>query len=228
MTDSNSFLCGYDLRRVGHGSDPYPSGARWADPKIAEAAELMRFVYENSAEAQRRGKKARLDLCARHNPRIVAEFIKSRLSELRQKPPAPVPFTAARPERPLVTTVRTAIERGVNVRRTVPSLLTWILQGPRRAMKQFLRDYDQHHRRIGLSAIAAFKEIDAEWLRERASLSRRMCAQEDEIQVLKEELTEARQRLSAMEKELRGSPPALPSARTNPWEGRISQEKQAN
>jgi glycosyltransferase involved in cell wall biosynthesis len=220
MTDSNSFLCGYHLRRVGHGSDPYPSDARWADPKIAEAAELMRFVYENPEEAQRRGKRGRLDLCAGHDPRVVAAFIKSRLSQLRQKPPASLPFTAQHPERALVTKVRTAIEQGVNVRRTVPSLLTWILQGPRRAMKQFLRAYDQHHRRVGLSALDAFKEIDAEWLRERASLSKRMCAQEDEVHVLKEELKEARHRLSAMEKELHGGQPAFPSERTSAVERR--------
>ena len=212
MTDSNSFLCGYNLRRVGHGVDPYPSDARWADPNIAEAAELMRFVYENPEEARRSGKRARLDLRARHDPRIVAAFIKSRLSQLRQKPPASVPFAAQHPERPLVRKVRAAIEQGVNVRRTVPSLLTWILQGPRRAMKQFLRAYDQHHRRVGLSALDAFKEIDAEWLRERASLNKRMSAQEDEVRVLKEELKKARQRLSAMEKELPGGAPAPPSA----------------
>jgi glycosyltransferase involved in cell wall biosynthesis len=220
MTDLNSFLCGYRLRHVGHGFDPYPVDARWADPNLAEAAKLMRFVYEKPGEAQRRGKRGRLDLCARHDPRIVAEFIKGRLSELRQKPAAPVPFTAQNPERPLVTKVRAAVEQGVNVRRTVPSLLTWIFQGPRRAMKQFLRAYDQHHRRIGLSALNAFKEIDAEWSRERDLLSKRMCAQEDKIHVLKEELKEASQRLSAMEKELRGSPQALTSAQTNPGEGR--------
>ena len=79
-------------------------------------------------------------------------------------------------------------------------------------MKQFLRAYDQHHRRVGLSALDAFKEIDAEWLHERALLNKRMWAQEDEVRILKEELKEARQRLSAMEKELPGGAPAPPSA----------------
>jgi hypothetical protein len=82
-------------------------------------------------------------------------------------------------------------------------------------MKQFLRAYDQHHRRVGLSALDAFKEIDAEWLRERASLNKRMWAQEDEVRVLKEELKEARQRLSAMEKEGHGGQSSLPSERTS-------------
>jgi hypothetical protein len=135
------------------------------------------------------------------------------LFRLREKPPAPIPFTTPHPERPLVTKVRTAIEQGVNVRRTVPSLLTWILQGPRRAMKQFLRAYDQHLRGIGRSAVDALKEIDAEWLRERASLSKRMYAQEEEIHVVKKELEEARREFMAMEKERHGGQPPLPSKR---------------
>jgi septal ring factor EnvC (AmiA/AmiB activator) len=114
----------------------------------------------------------------------------------------------------------------------VPSLLTWILQGPRRAMKQFLRAYDQHHRRVGLFALDAFKEIDAEWLRERASLNKRICAQEDEVRALKEELKEARQRLSTMEKGLHDVQPALPSERASAAErrsdtSRLSQKKGA-
>ena len=231
MTEANSFLCGYQLRRVGHGAAPYPPQARWADPNIAEAAELMRFVYNNPAEARQRGKRGRRDVRAQHDPRIVGAFIKSRLAQLRQKSPASLPFTAQHPERALVTKVRAAIEQGVNVRRTVPSLLTWILQGPRRAMKQFLRTYDEHHRRVGLSALDAFKEIDAEWLRERASLNRRMAALEDEVQVLKEGLKEPRQQLLAIE-EMNGGEPAPPSERTTALErwsetSRLSQKKGA-
>lgn len=214
MTDSNSFLCGYELKRVGLGSSPYPPEARWANPNIDEAAGLMRFVYENPKEAQRRGKKGRLDLYAGHDPKIAGAFIKSRLSELRRNPPESLPFTAQNPERPLVTKVRVAIEQGVNVRRIVPSLLTWILQGPRRAMKKFLRAYDQHHRRLGLFVLDAFKEIDAEWLRERASLIKRMCTQEDEVNLLKKELKETRQLLSDTAKEARDGHAALPLEET--------------
>ena len=200
MNDANSFLCGYDLRRIGQGSDPYPSSAFWAEPRIAEAARLMRFVYENPQEARARGKQASLDVRSAHDPAIVGAFIKSRLVELRRKPPVKLSLSAHHPERALVTKVRTAIEQGVNVRATVPSLLTWLLQGPRRAMKQFLRSYDQHQRRIGLATLDAFKEIDAEWLRERSSLTDRVREQEDELHDLKEELREVLRRLAALEK----------------------------
>ncbi len=231
MNDANSFLCGYELRRIRHEAGPYPRDARWAEPKIAEAAKLMRFVYENPEAARRRGEQGRLDLCGAYDPRIVGAFIKSRLAELRRKPPVMIPLPAHHPERPLVAKVRAVFEQGVNVRATVPSLLTWIFQGPRRTMKQFLRNYDQHQRRIGLVALDAFKEIDAEWLRERASLNERVSAQEDEVHVLKEELKEARQRLSAMEREPQASQPALPSERTNAVErsdtSSLSQKKGA-
>jgi hypothetical protein len=53
-----------------------------------------------------------------------------------------------------------------------------------------------------------------------------MCAQEDEVYVLKEELKEARQRLSAMEKELRAAQPTLPSERRSDT-SRLSQKKGA-
>ncbi len=199
MTDANSFLCPFKLRRIGHGCGPYPPDARWAEPDISAAAKLMRLVYENPAEARRRGQQARRDLTARHHPRVAGAFIRARLSALRRTPPADraVPYSPV--ERPLLAKVRATIEQGVNVRSTVPSLLTWILHGPRRAMKQFLRTYDQHHRKIGVATLDAFREIDAQWLTERGSLAGQLRKQHDELQQLREELREARLRLTAVE-----------------------------
>lgn len=201
MNDSNSFLCGYTLTPVGRGQAPYPPEARWAEPNIAEAAELMRLVYTNPEEARRRGQQARRDLCAHHSPAVAAEFIKNRLGELRQSDPAPVPSIASDAERPFVTRLRLAIEMGINVRRTVPSLLNWIFRGPRRAMKQFLRNYELHRRQVDLHTVNAIREIDAETIRAREALLRRIFVQEDELLALKHELNETRQRLSALENE---------------------------
>jgi glycosyltransferase involved in cell wall biosynthesis len=202
MDDSNSFLCGYNLRRVGDDAPPYPPDAEWADPDVDEASRLMRFVRQHPEEAQERGRKARADLCARHHPGVAGVFIQKRLAELRQQPPRPVPFTAIPPERASITQVRTALEREVNVRQTVPSLLTWIFQGPRRAMKQFLRVYDEHLRRIGLAAVAVSKEIDAEWLRERGALTRRVATQEYELERMKRALNKTEEQLRLMEARL--------------------------
>ncbi len=58
MTDANSFLCDYKLRRIGKGSEPYPPDARWAEPDIAHAAKLMRFVHDNACSPRRRASPA--------------------------------------------------------------------------------------------------------------------------------------------------------------------------
>jgi hypothetical protein len=84
--------------------------------------------------------------------------------------------------------LRQEIEQGANVRQTVPRLLTWIFQGPRRAMKQCLRSYEQYRRKIELLALDAFRDLDAEWTRERRFLNERLDAQEHELDRLKKDL----------------------------------------
>ena len=44
MTPANSWLVGYELVRVGEGVEIYPPDARWAEPDLGHAAELMREV----------------------------------------------------------------------------------------------------------------------------------------------------------------------------------------
>jgi glycosyltransferase involved in cell wall biosynthesis len=47
MTPANSFLVNYRLSEIVNPKWPYPSGAVWADPDEAQAAELMRRVYDD-------------------------------------------------------------------------------------------------------------------------------------------------------------------------------------
>ena len=199
MNEGNSFLCDFTMRRIGFGNDPYPPDARWAEPDLAQAAKLMRFVYENPEEARRRGENARRDLCARHSPAVAGAFMRERFAALRQNPPTPVAVPTTMADRAALAKVRAFIQQGVNVRQTVPSLLTWIAQGPRRAMKQFLRRYEQHQQRVALATLDAFREIDAQSLSERAALSERLREQETELQRLREALQEAQTRLAALE-----------------------------
>jgi hypothetical protein len=203
MTDANSFLCGYELRHVGPGCYPYPEEARWAEPSIEEAAKLLRFVYENQDEARQRGRRARLDLKAGHAAANAGQFIKQRLAQLRGNPPNPIPSFAPPPERPQLRKLRAEIEQGVNVRRIVPSLLTWFLRGPRRAMKQFVRDYEQHRRNFGVSVLEAANEIDAEWQRIRGGLTHRISAQEDNLHSVKRKLKETEEKLAELEEKVR-------------------------
>jgi hypothetical protein len=58
MDDQTAYLVEHDLAPVGPGSAPYPPESRWAQPRIAHAAELMRRVVAHPAEAQERGRRA--------------------------------------------------------------------------------------------------------------------------------------------------------------------------
>lgn len=59
MNDENSLMVPYRLVPVGPGNDPYPPSARWAEPDVDVAAELMRRVRDDpqwAAEVGRRGR----------------------------------------------------------------------------------------------------------------------------------------------------------------------------
>ena len=58
MDDATGYLVDYDLVPVGPGREPYPPGSRWAQPRVAHAAELMRRVVERPDEAAERGRRA--------------------------------------------------------------------------------------------------------------------------------------------------------------------------
>ncbi|MDQ4149605.1 MAG: glycosyltransferase family 4 protein [Actinomycetota bacterium] len=82
LNEENSYLVGHGLVPVPPGSDPYPEGARWAEPDIEGAAELMRRVYENRSEAEAKGSRARHDALTIHTPARTAEFITRRTNEI--------------------------------------------------------------------------------------------------------------------------------------------------
>lgn len=84
MTEANSYLVPYKITRVPPGCEPYPVGAKWADPDIEAAASLMRHVYEDRAEARERGAKGCEDILTRHDPARAAEFVASRFEEIQR------------------------------------------------------------------------------------------------------------------------------------------------
>ena len=85
MTPENSFLCSYEYREVGSGSDPYSATSRWAEPDLEEAAHLMRWVYENQAEARARGLRAADDMRMLHSPSVCGKAMRDRLEVIRRQ-----------------------------------------------------------------------------------------------------------------------------------------------
>jgi glycosyltransferase involved in cell wall biosynthesis len=67
MTASNSWLIPFRLTPVPSGCAPYAAGSSWAEPDIIAAAGAMREVFENRAEAGKRGSQAKQDILRLHS-----------------------------------------------------------------------------------------------------------------------------------------------------------------
>jgi glycosyltransferase involved in cell wall biosynthesis len=82
MDDSNSYLVPWTRVAVGQGAEGYSPDATWAEPDVVEAARLMRYVYENQAEAEQIGLKAQGDILNRFSEAASGAIMKNRLSEI--------------------------------------------------------------------------------------------------------------------------------------------------
>ncbi|MEO8257510.1 MAG: glycosyltransferase [Acidobacteriota bacterium] len=97
MTDENSFLVDYRLASASGDCAPYPTGARWAEPDLNHAAQLMRMVYQHPGEAARRADRGRADLLFHHGVMASAAAISSRLAEIRRARAAATAAAASAP-----------------------------------------------------------------------------------------------------------------------------------
>lgn len=95
MTASNSWLIPFRMTPVPSGCEPYPAGSGWAEPDITAAADAMREVFENRAEAGKRGSQAKQDILRLHSLESRARLLKQlmgrsqrrqRWRRLRQRP----------------------------------------------------------------------------------------------------------------------------------------------
>jgi hypothetical protein len=58
---------------------PYPAGSTWAEPSVEHAAELLRYVFEEPAEAAAVGARAAADIAIRYSEAAVGELMRQRL-----------------------------------------------------------------------------------------------------------------------------------------------------
>ena len=82
MNPENSFLVDYTIGRVGPECEIYPPDGEWADPSVEHAAQLMRAVYDDPAEAARRGARAADDIARMLSPEATGAAMRRRLEEL--------------------------------------------------------------------------------------------------------------------------------------------------
>jgi glycosyltransferase involved in cell wall biosynthesis len=82
MNEHNSYLVDYAIGRVGPECEIYPPEGEWADPSVEHAAQRMREVYEDPAEAARRGEQAAQDIALKLSPEATGAAMRARLSQL--------------------------------------------------------------------------------------------------------------------------------------------------
>ena len=87
MTSTNSLLVDYKLVELTEKTEPYEPGARWAEPSIDHAAQLMRRVYQNRDWARRLGETAKADLRSLLSLEAAARRMADRLAEVRGREP---------------------------------------------------------------------------------------------------------------------------------------------
>ena len=82
MDTTNSYLVSWERVAVGQNAEGYAADATWAEPNINEAAQMMRFVFENQTEAAQIGQNAQSDILNRFSEAASGAIMKSRLSEI--------------------------------------------------------------------------------------------------------------------------------------------------
>ncbi|HSS51812.1 MAG TPA: hypothetical protein VLX28_22960, partial [Thermoanaerobaculia bacterium] len=82
MNAGNSYPVRYELVELADNVGPYRAGDLWAEPSVEHAAELMRRVFENPAEAAARGNAARREIAACFSEEAVAGIIAQRLEAI--------------------------------------------------------------------------------------------------------------------------------------------------
>jgi hypothetical protein len=82
ITAENGYPVPYELTRVGADCEIYPAEGTWAEPDVAEAAQLMRTVVERPEEARAKGEVARRDIERLYAPAAVGAMIHARLEEI--------------------------------------------------------------------------------------------------------------------------------------------------
>ncbi|NEP04171.1 MAG: glycosyltransferase, partial [Okeania sp. SIO4D6] len=84
MNVGNSFLVEYEKVEIADNYGPYKQGDIWANPNIEHCANLMKYVFNNSDQAQKIGLKAAKDIKSLLSAETMGKKIKTRLEYIAQ------------------------------------------------------------------------------------------------------------------------------------------------
>jgi glycosyltransferase involved in cell wall biosynthesis len=167
LTPRNSYLVGYRRSAIGAGNDPYPADGQWAEPDLAEAAELIRRIVEDPAAARERGAVGREDAERLFSLEAAGQEMGARLARVTLGGSARHETGSAVDD--LIRVLETELQPRPGRRAET------MRGGLRRALYRALRPYTTHRR-----------EVDAELIRTLRALEGRIEGLERSLAVLKD------------------------------------------
>ena len=184
MSEQNSYLVKARPVLVGGDSTIYPATGRWGEPDLADAARLMRHVYEHPDEAAALGEQARRDIAEKHSVDRGAEFIRRRYEEVREGPLRALQgggerWSTAR----AMQRASLALARGpqVDLATARDGVYSQVSRGYRRLLKRLMRNNWVYQQEVGNALLEAIRETDARRQKEAAELGRRLAAIESAL-----------------------------------------------
>jgi len=82
MDEQTGYLVRSTPTAVGEGVPVYPFDATWAEPDLSHAAQLLRLVSADSADAATRGRRAAARIATAHAPVVVGAAVARELERL--------------------------------------------------------------------------------------------------------------------------------------------------
>lgn len=166
MDAGNSFPVGYELVPIGDDAGPYPATGTWAEPDVAQAARLLRHVFDDRADAAAKGAKAAADMRERYSAPVAGAAMAARLATISTRiPPAPAPAPDGRLDQAGLHETRRLLRRGVRPDR--PSRYGKPGGAARRIVLRAMRPFTAYQLQMnaalehGMSSIAAQVEATA-------------------------------------------------------------------
>jgi glycosyltransferase involved in cell wall biosynthesis len=167
MTPANSFPVRWEPIGVGPDAEHYPPDGNWAEPSVEHAAELMRLVWTDPAEAAARGARARHDVAATLSPEAVGAIAAARLARItrrRARSPEAAPVAPWPPD-PLDRQLASGPEAQRNRAQGARGLA-------RRGVLRAMRPYTAFQRQLDETLVATLHRLELGLAAERAARER--------------------------------------------------------
>jgi glycosyltransferase involved in cell wall biosynthesis len=154
MDDTNSRLVPFTLVEVPNGTEPYPAGARWAEPDIDAAASAMREVVDDPGLCRMLAERAAADIARLHSPTVRGRLVADLIGRIPQRVVAPsvddVPAHEPQAEDVLsLEALFAQVRAGAGL--GSPTRLVRLSRRVRSLVSRLTRHTSEHQRRIDLA-----------------------------------------------------------------------------